>query len=190
MYKTLCFIATFIIIMLNNEVSCYGQNKEDTGLSRSQTRKEKRELKRKADQLADSLNFASAKAAIENKKWSLEVKTLYDKNGMPVQIDNPRDNVSMRGVTSSIHLSLKYDAIDKKGIGAISARGTVLDYSKKVDKKGVITIRYLVLDKGKNAEVVITLQGNGNLANAEIESPTTGKKIRFSGNLVPIEKME
>jgi Domain of unknown function (DUF4251) len=190
MNKTICFIGAFILLMLNNEVSCYGQSREDPGLSKSQTRKERRELKRKADQLTDSLNFTSAKAAIENKKWSLEVKTLYDKNGMPIQIDNPRDNVSMRGETTSIHLSLKYDAIDKKGIGAISARGTVLDYSKKVDKKGVITIRYLVLDKGKNAEVVITLSGEGNNANAEIESPTTGKKIRFSGKLVPYEKME
>ncbi len=190
MNKTICIIGAFILLMLNNEVYCFGQNKEDSDLSKSQSRKEKRELKRKAVQLTDSLNFASAKAAIDNKKWSLEVKTLYDKNGMPVQIDNPRDNVSMRGENTSIHLSLKYDAIDKKGISAISARGTVVDYTKKIDKKGAVTIRYLVLDKGRNVEVVITLLGDGNNANAEIESPTTGKKIRFSGKLVAYEKME
>jgi hypothetical protein len=187
MSRILYFIAAFIFISLSLGSICVGQKNEGESPSKSLSRKEKRELIRKTEKIVDSLNLVSAKEAIDCKKWSLEVKTISDKNEMPVQIDNPRNIISMRGETASIHLSSKYDAMNKKGIGAISVNGPVVDYSKTVDKKGLAMIRYVVFGKGRNAEVVLTLQGKGNLAYGEIESPTTGKKIRFSGNLVQLE---
>ena len=186
MTKVLYFIAAMILIMLNSEVSCIGQTKEANGNSKSPTRKEKRALIRRANQLVDSIYFVNAKKAIEQKKWSLEVKTLYDKNGSPVQNDDPRNSLSMKGETAHIRLSFKQDA---KGISSVSVSGPVTDYSESVDKKGVVTMRYLVFNKGRNEEVFMTLLGNGNLANVEVESSNTGKKIRFIGNLVPLEKV-
>jgi Domain of unknown function (DUF4251) len=187
MKKILFCVAALILIMLNSELSCVGQTKEANGNLKGPTRKEKRAMVKKANQLVDSLYFVTAKRAIDQKKWSLEVKTLYDKNGSPVQNDDPRNSLSMRGETGHIRLSFKQEA---KGIGSVSVSGRVSDYSENVDKKGVITIRYLVFNKGRNEEVFLTLLGNGNLANVEVESSSTGKRIRFIGNLVPLEKVK
>lgn len=187
MSKVLYFFAALILILLNSEVLCIGQTNEVNGNSKSPTRKEKRAMIRKANQLVDSLYFMTAKKAIEQKKWLIEVKTLYDKNGSPVQNDDPRNSLSMRDKTAHIRLSFKQEA---KGISSVSVNGPVTDYTETVDKKGVITMRYLVFNKGKNEEVFITLLGNGNLANIEVESSITGKKIRFIGNLVPLEKVK
>jgi Domain of unknown function (DUF4251) len=187
MTKVLYYVSAIFLIMLSSEVLCIGQTKEADGNSKSPTRKEKRAMVKKANQLVDSLFFATAKNAIEQKKWSLEVKTLYDKNGSPVQNDDPRNLLSMRGETAHIRLSFKQEV---KGIGSVSVSGPVSDYSENVDKKGVVTLRYLVFNKGRNEEVFLTLLGNGNLANVEVESSTTGKRIRFTGNLVPLEKVK
>ena len=187
MTKVLYIIASMILIMLNCEVLCIGQTNEANGNSKNPTRKEKRAMLKKANQLVDSLYFMTAKKAIEQKKWSLEVKTLYDKNGSPVQNDDPRNSLSVRGETAHIRLSFKQEA---KGISSVSVSGQVSDYKETVDKKGVITIRYLVFNKGRNEEVFMTLLGNGNLANVEVESSITGKKIRFIGNLVPLENVK
>ena len=78
--------------------------------------------------------------------------------------------------------------MDKKGNVTISAGGAVQNYSKTADKKGAINIRYLILSRGRNVEVMITLMGGGNQTNVEVDSPTTGERVRFTGNLVPIEK--
>ena len=147
-------------------------------------------MTKKVDHIADSLNFVRAKAAIDSRKWTFQIKTAYDKNGMPVQIDNPKNNISMRGETANVHFSTKFEAIDKKGVVSISAGGAVQNYSKTVDRKGAIGIRYLILSRGRNVEVMITLMGGGNLANIEVDLPTTGARVRFTGNLVPIEKVK
>ena len=188
MQKVLYFIAVFFLITLNNEFRCLGQNRIGDTPSKGQTRREKRALTRKTDQLVDSLNFAGAKNGIDSKKWSLVIKTVYDKTGMPVQNNDPRNIISMKGETAHLRLDFKYDGMGKNGLGNLSANGPVVDYSKTVDKKGVVMIRFLVFQKGKNEEVVIILHGNGNQADGEIKSATTGKGIRFMGNLGPLEK--
>lgn len=187
MCKVLYCIAAFIVIILNSEVICYGQTNDVGGQSKSPTRKEKRVMIRNTERLVDSLFFASAKNAIEQRKWSLEVKTVYDKSGVLVQNDDPRNLLSMRGGSAHIRLSFQKGI---KGISSVSVSGQVSDYSENIDKKGIVTVRYHVFNKGKNEEVFITLTGNGNLANVEVESSLTGKRIRFSGNLEPLEKIK
>ncbi len=188
MNKIALFLFFCSLIFANNESFGQDSKSETSKTSRKEERKEKRALVKKAYMMVDSINFAAAGAAIEHRKWFIEVKTLYDKNGMPVVIDSPRDMISMRGEQAGIHLSFKFDAYNLKGIPKMSANGTVGSYSKSVDKKGEIMLRYLVFGKGRDLEVVVRLLGNGNVAEVEIESAGDGKKLRFSGNLLPLEK--
>ncbi len=178
-----CIILFCTLIFLS--IALYGQDQRNETENKLR-RKEKRKIENIQNELIDSLNFSRVKSAIENKSWVLPVSILYGQNGQAIQLDNPENNISMNNKSAAVHLSFKYETFEKKGIARINAGGRVTDYSMKTDKNGAILIRFMVFNKGNGAEVTIRLDGYGNRAFAEVESPTTGSKIRYMGRLVPL----
>jgi hypothetical protein len=180
-----CIILICSLIFLS--ISLYGQDQRN-GTETKLTGKEKRKIKNRQNELIDSLNFLRVKSAIENNRWTLPVSILYGKDGQAIQLNNPENNISMNNKSAAVHLSFKYETFDKKGIARMNVGGKVIDYSRKTDKKGGILIKFMVFNKGNGAEVTIRLDSYGNRAFAEVESPTTGSKIRYMGQLVPLSE--
>jgi hypothetical protein len=185
MKKFSCIILICSLIFLN--IALYGQDRRNETETKL-TRKEKRNIKNRQNELIDSLNFLRVKSAIENDRWTLPVSILYGQDGQSIQLNNPENNISMNGKSAAVHLSFKYENFEKKGIARMNIGGKVIDLTKKTDKKGGILIRFMVFNKGNGAEVTIRLDNYGNRAFAEVVSPTTGSKIRYMGQLAPLSE--
>jgi hypothetical protein len=179
------FSFAFILLTL---LHLTAQAQDGANSMKDHSRKEKRQLLKRETELIDSLNFARAKGAIDSKKWMVIARTVNNDSGEQIQVNSTLNGLSFRNGNAGVRLSFAGENFNNKKMGRISVSGQASSYSKTIDKNGALMIRYVVVNKGQDADVIIRLSGNGNRAYVEVSSTMKASRIKFWGELVPFDK--
>ena len=168
MKKLLIIITTLMVIS-----SCV--TTKETGLSRSETRNEKK-----------IANQAEVKKAIESKRYIIKLEKLYNTRGGITYL-MPRSNYIIvdgeRAIISAAYLGRQYDV---RGIAALDLLGRSMNYEVTSNlSKGMYEVKMKINNGNTSFDVYLSISKNGtcsaSVSNIKIDY------IRYSGYIVPIK---
>jgi hypothetical protein len=147
---------------------------------------EKKELRKKEQQQYDSTSYANAIEALSAQTWVLEAYMLRGKRGNTFQVNSTLNFVMVNKGKGTVQLGSPYRA-GYNGLGGITVEGNISGYKLETDKHGNVSVRFMVVGIGINAEIFINLNVNSNRAEADISPNTWGRRITYIGNIIPLE---
>lgn len=153
-------------------------------LTKKQIRQVKRDQRQKARELADAQAFDAAKEALQDRNWVLMANTLYGPRGGSFPVSDNTNFIQFKGNT--VYVQLAFNGIaGPNGLGGITVQGNPSQITTNTDKNGNITYSFYVNGTALTAQVVVTLSGGSNYANATVYPMMNSNNLTFSGTLVP-----
>ncbi|WP_025864567.1 DUF4251 domain-containing protein [Prolixibacter bellariivorans] len=151
------------------------------------TRQEKRAMRKKQRTAADMAQFEQAKQALENGDWVLEANRLYTKWGRLINVSDQTNFVSLENNTAYMQLAFN-GYTGPNGLGGITLKGKPTQIKMTEDKNGNITYQMSVIGNALTADITVRLNKGNNFADAEVNAATTSARLRFAGQLVPLDQ--
>lgn len=151
------------------------------------TRQEKRAVKKKQRETANMALFEQAKQALENGDWVLEANRLYTKWGRLINVSDQTNFVSLENNTAYMQLAFN-GYTGPNGLGGITLKGKPTQIKMTEDKNGNITYQMSVIGNALTADITVRLSKGNNFADAEVNAATTSARLRFAGQLVPLDQ--
>lgn len=153
-------------------------------LTQKQLRQVKRDQRQKARELANEQAFTAAKEALQDRNWVLMASTLYGPRGGSYPVSDNTNFIQFKGNT--VYVQLAFNGIaGPNGLGGITVQGTPSQITCNTDKNGNITYSFYVNGTALTAQVVVSLSGGSNYANATVYPMMNSNNLTFSGTLVP-----
>jgi len=163
-------------------------NAQNSGNGRdNMTRQEKRAMKKKQREAVNMAQFEQAKQALENGDWVLEANRLYTKWGRLINVSNQTNFVSLENNTAYMQLAFNGHT-GPNGLGGITLKGKPTQIKMTEDKNGNITYQMSVIGNALTADITVRLSKGNNYADAEVSAATTSARLRFAGQLVPLDQ--
>ncbi len=150
----------------------------------------KRELKKKTEAMQDSISYASAVQALNNKDFVVEVDYLNLQRGGVVNVSSTTNFVSLLGDDAVVQIAPYNSAPGLNGIGGITMEGKASGIESKTDKKGNINFRMTVMGPAASVMVEIFLTKGTNRVSVDVSPNTRPGTITLNGNLIPTEQSE
>lgn len=170
-----------VLLGLGTITQVYAQNSD------TMTRQEKRAMKKKQRTAADMAQFEQAKQALENGDWVLEANRLYTKWGRLINVSDQTNFVSLENNTAYMQLAFN-GYTGPNGLGGITLKGKPTQIKMTEDKNGNITYQMSVIGNALTADITVRLSKGNNFADAEVSAATTSARLRFAGQLVPLDQ--
>lgn len=189
MMKRLLFLLLVTVFMVPTFVSTAQEqgSKQPTHyqeLTKKQKRQVKRDLRKKARELADEKAFNAATEALKDRNWVLMANTLYGPRGTAIPVSDNTNFIQFKGNT--VYVQLAFNGIaGPNGLGGITVQGTPSQITTSTDKHGNITYSFYVNGIALTAQVVVNLSAGSNYANATVYPMMNSNNLTFSGILVP-----
>ncbi len=153
-------------------------------LTAKQKRQVKRDLRKKARELANAQAFNAAVDALKDRNWVLMANTLYGPRGAAIPVSDNTNFIQFKGNT--VYVQLAFNGVaGPNGLGGITVEGTPSQITNNTDKHGNITYSFYVNGVSLTAQVVVNLSAGSNYANATVYPMMNGNNLTFSGVLVP-----
>lgn len=147
------------------------------------TPQELRELRKKEQQQLDSANYAKSVEALSAQTWVLEAYTIEGRRGNRYYVNSMLNFVMVEKETATLQLSSPLRA-GYSALNSVTVEGRISGYKIETDKKGYVSVRFMVMGVGINAEIFVTLYPNSNRAEAMISPNTWGRRIAYHGFIV------
>ena len=167
----LLLVSVFMLPAFHSEAQVQGTQTPThyQELTKQQQRQVKRDLRKKAREVANQQAFNAAVDALKDRNWVL--------------IDNT-NFIQFKGNT--VYVQLAFNGIaGPNGLGGITVQGTPSQITTNTDKHGNITYSFYVNGIALTAQVVVNLSAGSNYANATVYPMMNGNNLTFSGTLVP-----
>lgn len=145
---------------------------------------------REMNELADSLAYVQAKAALANKDFVLEANSVTFKNGSTAFVNSTTNFISVKGNRAVVQISPSNYASGPNGVGGVTVDGTISDFQVRTDSKGRTTLNMNVMGIGINAQVEIYMFSGSNSANATVYPNFNSNTVWLQGNIVPYENSD
>ena len=142
---------------------------------------------REMNELADSLAYVQAKAALANKDFVLEANSVTFKNGSTAFVNSTTNFISVKGNRAVVQISPSNYASGPNGVGGVTVDGTISDFQVRTDSKGRTTLNMNVMGIGINAQVEIYMTPGSNRASATIYPNFNSNTVWMEGNIVPYQ---
>ena len=171
----LLLVSVFMLPAFHSEAQVQGTQTPThyQELTKQQQRQVKRDLRKKAREVANQQAFNAAVDALKDRNWVLAI---------PVS-DNT-NFIQFKGNT--VYVQLAFNGIaGPNGLGGITVQGTPSQITTNTDKHGNITYSFYVNGIALTAQVVVNLSAGSNYANATVYPMMNGNNLTFSGTLVP-----
>lgn len=154
-----------------------------------QVERELTKAERKALQARiDSLQFAEAKQAINNRAFTLEANQVVFKYGQTAYVTSNTNFVSVNDDEAVVQTAFNIPVSGPNGLGGVTVEGNTSDYQVKKDKKGNVLLSFNTMGTGISARVDITLYQGNHKASVTITPNFNSNRITLNGVIVPIEK--
>lgn len=171
-----------VLLGLGTVTQVYAQNSDSM-----MTRQEKRAIRKKQRAAADMAQFEQAKQALENGDWVLEANRLYTKWGRLINVSDQTNFVSLENNTAYMQLAFN-GYTGPNGLGGITLKGKPTQIKMTEDKDGNITYQMSVIGNALTADITVRMSKGNNFADAEVNAATTSARLRFAGQLVPLDQ--
>jgi len=179
-------IIMMISIMLGLGVMTQSYAQEThTNVEKNLSRKARRELRKKERIAADQYMFQSAKAALKDGNWVLESNQLITKWGNTIPVDSQTNFVELQNGTAYMQLAFAGHN-GPNGLGGITLKGKPTQIKMNTDKNGDVYYQMSVIGNALTADIIVRLGSGDNYASAQVNAITSGARLQFAGQLVPI----
>lgn len=153
-------------------------------LTKKQERQVKKDLRKKARELANQEAFNAAVQALKDRNWVLMANTLYGPRGSAIPVSDNTNFIQFKG--DKVYVQLAFNSIaGPNGLGGITVEGNPSQITTNTDKHGNITYSFYVNGIALTAQVILSLSEGSNYANATVYPMMNGNNLTFSGVLVP-----
>lgn len=154
-----------------------------------QVERELTKAERKALQARiDSLQFAEAEQAINNRAFTLEADQVVFKYGQTAYVTSNTNFISVNDDEAVVQTAFNIPISGPNGLGGVTVEGSTSDYQVKKDKKGNVLLSFNTMGTGISARVDITLYQGNHKASVTITPNFNSNRITLNGVIVPIEK--
>lgn len=153
-------------------------------LTKKQIRQVKKDLRKKAREVANQKAFEAAVEALKDRNWVLMANTLYGPRGAAIPVSDNTNFIQFKGNT--VYVQLAFNGIaGPNGLGGITVQGTPSQITSNTDKHGNITYSFYVNGIALTAQVVLNISAGSNYANATVYPMMNSNNLTFTGVLVP-----
>ena len=150
------------------------------------SKKEKKVAKQALEKAQGDSIRAIQETWVENKTFVLEAQQVYNKTGEVFHLNASTNFVYFNLDKGVIQLSFN-GLLGWNGIGGITVKGNITKYEYRKDKKDKpIYIQATILGSEGIQDIVIWISNNGK-GEAQVTG-MKGNRIRFTGNIVSLEK--
>ncbi|TKG88142.1 DUF4251 domain-containing protein [Puteibacter caeruleilacunae] len=177
-YMLLLVLSVFVLPLTAGNNNDQKKNREQQKEERIKKRQE-----RKAERAAyDREMNERALEALKNSDFVLEAHTVYNRWGDSFHVQDHLNFISLTEEEAVLQLAFcGYGG--PNGLGGITIAGRPTKVEMKQDKKGNTRYKMVVMGPFLNVEVLLTLSGSSNRADAWVTHNTRGGRLHFSGYL-------
>ena len=173
--KRIAFMMTMFLLMLAGSAAAQEQEL---------TKAEKKALQERID----SLQYAEAVQALNDRAFTLEADQVLFKYGQMAYVNSNTNFVSVKDNHAVVQVAFNIPISGPNGLGGVTVEGTFTEYDLKKDKKGNVSLSINVLGTGISARVDITLYKAGNKATVYITPNFNSNRMTLNGVIVPLQK--
>ena len=142
---------------------------------------------RQLEELADSLAWVQAIAAVKNQDFVLEAQSVQFRTGATVFVNSSTNFISVKGNRAIVQISPSNFASGPNGVGGVTVDGMVSGQEYKVGKHGLLTYSFNVMGIGINTQIEVYLTPGTNQASATIYPNFNSNTVWVQGDIVPYE---
>lgn len=175
--KKLTFLMTLFLLMLAGNIAAQQ-------VERELTKAEKKALQNRID----SLQFAEAEQAINNRAFTLEADQVVFKYGQTAYVTSNTNFVSVKDDDAVVQIAFNIPVSGSNGLGGLTVEGSVSDYKVRKDKKGNVLLSFNAMGTGISARIDITLYEGNHKASVSITPNFNSNRMTLNGVIIPIEK--
>ena len=151
------------------------------------TRAQKRKVRKQLEAIQDSLDYAAAVKALQERNFVMSADQLVFKHGETAFVTSATNFVSLTGDDAVVQIA-PFNSGGPNGVGCITVEGKAS--SVKVDraKRGTLLFSMNVSGLGISAMVTISLPEGSNRASLLVESMYRSGRITLNGRLLPYDR--
>lgn len=175
--KNITLFMTMFLLMLAGSATAQEETRELT------------KAERKALQARiDSLQYAEAEKALNDRAFTLEADQVIFKYGQTAYVTSNTNFVSVKDDQAIVQVAFNIPVSGPNGLGGVTVEGRFSEYDLKKDKKGNVSLSINVTGTGISARADITLYKGSNKATVTITPNFNSNRITLNGVIFPLDK--
>lgn len=175
--KNIALFMTMFLLMLAGSATAQEETRELT------------KAERKALQARiDSLQYAEAEKALNDRAFTLEADQVIFKYGQTAYVTSNTNFVSVKDNQAIVQVTFNIPVSGPNGLGGVTVEGRFSEYDLKKDKKGNVSLSINVTGTGISARADITLYKGSNKATVTITPNFNSNRITLNGVIFPLDK--
>ena len=175
--KNIALFMTMFLLMLAGSATAQEETRELT------------KAERKALQARiDSLQYAEAEKALNDRAFTLEADQVIFKYGQTAYVTSNTNFVSVKDNQAIVQVAFNIPVSGPNGLGGVTVEGRFSEYDLKKDKKGNVSLSINVTGTGISARADITLYNGSNKATVTITPNFNSNRITLNGVIFPLDK--
>lgn len=179
MKKLFLFYMLFIAI-----IGVIAQDESEKTLTKQEQKALKKALKAKEDSIA-AADFA---LTLESKQWVLEADRVSFNSGKVFNVSQTLNFIAIEGEEAFVQIG-SMSAYGYNGVGGISIKGIISRYEQKITNKyGSSFIAIIVNSSIGTFDIRISVNSDGEMANATVQGATTSGQIKYDGRIVKLSE--
>ena len=151
------------------------------------TRAQKRKVRKQLEAIQDSLDYAAAVKALQERNFVMSADQLVFKHGETAFVTSATNFVSLTGDDAVVQIA-PFNGGGPNGVGGITVEGKASSVKVDRDKRGTLLFSMNVSGLGISAMVTISLPEGSNRASLLVESMYRSGRITLNGRLLPYDR--
>ena len=151
------------------------------------TRAQKRKVRKQLEAIQDSLDYAAAVKALQERNFIMSADQLVFKHGETAFVTSATNFVSLTGDDAVVQIA-PFNSGGPNGVGGITVEGKASSVKVDRDKCGTLLFSMNVSGLGISAMVTISLPEGSNRASLLVESMYRSGRITLNGRLLPYDR--
>lgn len=151
------------------------------------TRAQKRKVRKQLEAIQDSLDYAAAVKALQERNFVMSADQLVFKHGETAFVTSATNFVSLTGDDAVVQIA-PFNSGGPNGVGGITVEGKASSVKVDRDKRGTLLFSMNVSGLGISAMVTFSLPEGSNRASLLVESMYRSGRITLNGRLLPYDR--
>lgn len=151
------------------------------------TRAQKRKVRKQLEAIQDSLDYAAAVKALQERNFVMSADQLVFKHGETAFVTSATNFVSLTGDDAVVQIA-PFNSGGPNSVGGITVEGKASSVKVDRDKRGTLLFSMNVSGLGISAMVTISLPEGSNRASLLVESMYRSGRITLNGRLLPYDR--
>lgn len=154
------------------------------------TRAQKRKVRKQLEAIQDSVDYAQAVQALNDRNFILAADQLVFKRGGTAFVTNTTNFVSLTNDDEAVVQIAPFNSGGPNGVGGITVEGKASSVKIEKARQGTTLFTMTVTGVGISAMVTISLPEGTNRASLLVESIYRSQRITLNGRLVPYDRRQ